>query len=694
MDQPRSRRPALRLAVAAIAAGLAASLAPSAGPADAAEPPARRTLETLGVAGDHPSRAEATRILVRYREGLGATARERSRSTAAVRAIRDVRPVAPGGVEVVRPAGDLRAALAALRADPAVVSAEPDHPRFSAAAPTTEPLVAYQWSLENDGSIPELGATTPDVDIDAFGAYARASGAGIVVAVIDDGLDFSHPDLVGQAWVNPGESGAGRETNGVDDDANGYVDDVNGVNVCDLDGTPASQLHVPGDDFHGTAVASVLAAASNDVGMAGVAPNARIMGIKFLWDDENLDVDPQCASDSYAIEAIDYAIAHGADVINASWGGPGAGDELELAIARARAAGVVVVAAAGNSSSGDPHYPAAYATPNVVSVGAIDPDGTPASYTNAGPWVDLAAPGTAMVVADVTDPADPWWAWTDGTSFAAPLVSGVAALTLQVRPDLRAAPDALASRLIGTGWRNGAVAAATSSGRVLDARYAVDAVPPGAIPYGPSFAPVTGTTLGTGSIAVRVAWPAASDDSGIGSYRLARSVDGGPWATVVNATTARRRDVAVPFSRTTRFQVAARDLGLNVGPGRTGPIVRPVVFQEGSLRYGGTWRTTSSTYASGKRIRYTTSPGAWVSLRFSGRGVALVAPTSSTRGRFKVYVDGRYVRTISLASSRSRSRQVLFGKSWSARGTHTLKLVALATAGRNRFDVDAFVVFR
>ena len=106
----------------------------------------------------------------------------------------------------------------------------------------------------------------------------------VVVAVIDDGVDFSQPDLAGQAWVNPGESGGGKETNNVDDDANGYIDDVNGWDFCHDDKT----VHDPDDDFHGTHVSGTIAAKLDGAGIVGLAPGVKLMALKFLGDDHGL----------------------------------------------------------------------------------------------------------------------------------------------------------------------------------------------------------------------------------------------------------------------------------------------------------------------------------------------------------------------------------------------------------------------
>ena len=130
------------------------------------------------------------------------------------------------------------------------------------------------WGLHNTGQTIEGSAGVANVDVDGRESLGASSGTGVVVAVIDDGIDFSQPDLAGQAWVNPGESGGGKETNNVDDDANGYIDDVNGWDFCHDDKT----VHDLDDDFHGTHVAGTIAAKLDGAGIVGLAPGREAHG--------------------------------------------------------------------------------------------------------------------------------------------------------------------------------------------------------------------------------------------------------------------------------------------------------------------------------------------------------------------------------------------------------------------------------
>jgi|GEM_PF-757500 len=274
----------------------------------------------------------------------------------------------------------------------------------------------YMWGLSNTG----VNGGVAGADIDAFGAWDITRGAGIVVAVIDTGVDVTHPDLVPNLWINDGEIAG----NGVDDDGNGYVDDVNGYDFVNRDPDPNDR------DAHGTHVAGSVAAAGDDgYGVPGVAYESKIMALKFL-DGWNGGLSSQAA------EAITYAVNNGADVINASWGGPGQSSAIRNAIAYARSRGVVFVAAAGNEGRNNDQYasyPANYPLDNIISVAATDRRDRLANFSNYGAGrVHVAAPGVDIVS---TVPGANW-DYMDGTSMASPYVAGAAALIRSVAPTM------------------------------------------------------------------------------------------------------------------------------------------------------------------------------------------------------------------------------------------------------------------
>jgi len=175
-----------------------------------------------------------------------------------------------------------------LERRPDVEYAEPDYIR----RPTgyaDEPRFGELWALNNTGQSVNGTAGSPDVDLNGSEASTVTQGnPNLVVAVIDDGVDFTHPDLAGRKWVNPGESGGGKEGNGRDDDVNGYVDDVNGWDFVNND----NMVHNSPNDTHGTHVAGTIAASINGGSVVGVAPNVKIMALNFLGSGPNRGQSP------------------------------------------------------------------------------------------------------------------------------------------------------------------------------------------------------------------------------------------------------------------------------------------------------------------------------------------------------------------------------------------------------------------
>ncbi len=310
-------------------------------------------------------------------------------------------------------------AVSAYEASPEIEYAEPNFLLKPAAVPN-DPSFSMMYALNNTG---QTGGVK-DADIDAPKAWDTTTGSDdVVVAVIDEGVDISHPDLRDKIWTNAAEVAG----NGVDDDGNGYVDDVNGWDFVNDDASVYDPDPLTGTgDEHGTHVAGTIAAAGdNGTGITGVSWRTRIMPLKFLGVDGGYTSD--------AIEAINYAVDKGVKISNNSWGGGGKSQALQDAIARADSSGHLFVAAAGNGGAdgvGDdndatPHYPSSYSNPNIVAVAATDDRDTLASFSNFGVTsVDLAAPGVRILS---TLPGDAYGSYS-GTSMATPHVTGVAAL--------------------------------------------------------------------------------------------------------------------------------------------------------------------------------------------------------------------------------------------------------------------------
>ncbi|MCS7237719.1 MAG: S8 family serine peptidase [Thermoguttaceae bacterium] len=312
------------------------------------------------------------------------------------------------------------AALSILATRPEVAWIEPDARVVPAVVPN-DPLFGDQWALHNVGR----GGLSPDVDIDAPEAWdQRVDASSVVVAIVDTGVDYRHPDLAANMWQNPREVPG----NGRDDDGNGFVDDVYGYDFARGDSDPWDE------NGHGTHVAGIIGAVGNNGrGVTGVAWQVGLMAVKFLGSDG-------VGSIADAVRAINYVTlmrSHfgvNVRVINASWGTESPSQALESAVRNAGAAGILFVAAAGNGARSNdtaPHYPSNYDLPNVIAVAASDPRDQLASFSNFGRQrVHLAAPGVDILS---TYPGEEY-AWLSGTSMAAPFVSGTVALAYAAAP--------------------------------------------------------------------------------------------------------------------------------------------------------------------------------------------------------------------------------------------------------------------
>lgn len=314
----------------------------------------------------------------------------------------------------VPPSTDIQAAANSYANDPNVAYVEPNYIVYADAVPN-DPNFDKLWGFHNAN----------DTDIDAPEAWSQTTGSSqVTVAIIDTGVDYTHPDLAKNMWTNEPELNGAP---GVDDDGNGIVDDVFGARWTDNNGI-ASSGDPMDDHSHGTHVAGTIGAAGNDaIGIPGVNWHVKIMALKFLKANGG-------GSIADAVAALEYAVKMGARISNNSWGGGGYSQTMDNMLEFARQNGHLFVAAAGNNGTDNdvnPHYPSSYTHDNVLSVAASDNSDSQASFSNWGATsVDLAAPGVGTYSTIPNSEYD----YKSGTSMATPHVTGVAALLLSELP--------------------------------------------------------------------------------------------------------------------------------------------------------------------------------------------------------------------------------------------------------------------
>jgi thermitase len=381
------------------------------------------------------SAAEPTRIIVKRDAGLSAAERSDIRSDAGVRLVDTLS--LPRTEVVTAPAGEASDALRELNADSDVEYAELDRTRRAFAAPDYFGLL---WGLNNEGqSFPNYGDGTVDADMDVLEAWQLSTGNQRTVVVVDSGVEATHPDLAGQILAG----------------GHDYVDD---------DSTPTDE------NGHGTHVTgTIVARQDNHEGVAGVAPNAKVLPLRVLDDGGD-------GSTADVAEAFDWAGDNGYRIVNASLGSAGFSNTERAAIQSHP--GTLYVVAAGNGGSdgvGDdvdagPVYPCAYSLSNIVCVGASGPQDEIASFSNVGSTsVDLFAPGIRIASTEFGA-----YYFESGTSTASPHVAGEAALLRARNPGLTTAQ--IKSAILGTVDTKPAFAGKSVTGGRANALAALESV--------------------------------------------------------------------------------------------------------------------------------------------------------------------------------------------------------------------------
>jgi hypothetical protein len=206
----------------------------------------------------------------------------------------------------------------------------------------------------------------------------------------------------------------------------------------------------------------------------------------------------------------------------------------------------------------------------------------------------------------------------------------------------------------------------------------------------------TGITY-TGGLKAVLAWTGADlGVSGIASYDVRRSVDGGPYGVIATGLASPSHNVTIAKGHTYRFAVRAHDGAGNVGDWLAGATTSRLVRQDtsGKITYRGAWHVARKTAYSAGSVHYATAAGAKAKLTFTGRSIAFVTTTATGRGKVRVYLGGNLVTTLDLFSGSVAYRQVVWSRTWASTGSHTLKLVVVGTAGRPRIDLDALLLLQ
>ena len=417
--------------------------------------------------------------------------------------------------------GDPVAAMAALQGEASVLRAGLNYLMTTQVVPN-DPLFGSTWGMNNTAS--QLN------DIDAPQAWDIYTGdPNYRVAVIDTGIDFNHPDLQGNIWVNPGEIA----NDGIDNDGNGYIDDVRGWNFVTNTNNPQD------GNGHGTHVSGTIAAKGNNgIGVAGVAWNAKIVPLKFLSDTGS-------GTTANAIKAIDYCTANGIKLSNNSWGG-GLFDSLLLqAITNAGAADHLFIGAAGNSALNidvSLSYPASYNLSNMVNVASTTNTGALSTFSNFGvATVQVAAPGSSIFstwpVALTVLGQPNGYNSISGTSMAAPHVTGLAALLRGKMPSWTATQ--VRSAILGSTKPLTALAGKVGREGIISAYNAllgtnVEAIPP---TVNAVRTPATANAAGWNNANVTVAITGTDNVGGSGVRDIKYTINAGTTITAAGSTT-------------------------------------------------------------------------------------------------------------------------------------------------------------
>ncbi|CAA9242544.1 MAG: Serine protease, subtilase family, partial [uncultured Chloroflexia bacterium] len=410
-------------------------------------------------------------VLIQYRDGTTAAQQSRARGKVGTTKVERIKAAAgkSGRLELARiGAGrSIEAAVRTLKSDPAVAFAEPNW-IYTHGATATDPYYkdGLLWGVYGDSSSPANQFGSQAAEAWTAGNTGKDT---VYVGIIDEGIQYNHPDLDTNVWTNLFDP-----ADGTDNDGNGYVDDVRGWDFANGDSTIYDGGTRGGADDHGTHVSGTIGAEANGTGVVGVNWDVTLISGKFLGRNGGTTAN--------AIKAVDYftdlKTRHGLNIVatNNSWGGGGYSQGLFDAIQRANNANILFIAAAGNgdrkgngiNNDSSPHYPSSYTNANIISVAAIDNVGSKTTWWNYGVTsVDLGAPGAGIWSTTAYNKYESY----NGTSMATPHVTGAAALYASVKPDANAA--AIKNAILSSALPTLSMSGKTTTGGRLDANGAL-----------------------------------------------------------------------------------------------------------------------------------------------------------------------------------------------------------------------------
>ncbi len=460
-------------------------------------------------------------VLVKFKPAATNTMRDHARAMSGTSTLRQYSLVP--GLELVQVSGPPESAVAALKAMPGVEYAELDvvmRADQSQRFPSETTFHPYSWGMHNEG-LPFNGKfPTPGADVNCPEAwFVTVGNPDFVVAVIDTGVQWSHPGIAANIWSNSAEVAG---VTGFDDDQNGYVDDYRGWDFSQGDNDP--------DDLngHGTHVAGTIGASEGNGGVVGMMWECKIMPLRFLnatgggWMSD-------------AALAVQYAVNKGVKVSNNSYGygTNSVNQSLYDAINASKSIGHVFVAAAGNSGTNlnrnNNHYPGTHDLDNIICVAATDMNDQLATFSNYGAAkVDLGAPGVYVLSTYLLGWNGPgsWQAYLDGTSMASPHVAGAVGLVYCQNPTWTY--QQVRAQIINTARPVASLAGLTVSGGVLNAAAALGVAYPT-----PPMAPSSVSAIKLSAGLARINW--ADNSSNESWFELVRETKvGNSWGSAIN----------------------------------------------------------------------------------------------------------------------------------------------------------------